>query len=75
MFQWAHSNRPLFYLVMPVLWNASESQHLEDRCHAKLDAIRRRYNREPNPKLKAAHLRLLKEFADLVIRGKRPRVY
>ena len=60
---------------MAVSQRAVDRQHLEDCWHAKLDAIRRRYASEPKPEVKAEYLRLLAQFADRVLRGKRPRVY
>lgn len=60
---------------MAVLLGAMNTERLEDGWHAKLDALRRQYASEPSPALKAEYLRLLKEFADLVLRGKRPRIY
>lgn len=60
---------------MVVLLKDAETQHLEDLWHAKLDAVRRQYISQRTPELRAEYRRLLKDFADFVVRGKRPRIY
>lgn len=59
---------------MAVLLKATDTQYMENHWRAKLDAIRWRYASEPSPELKMEYLRVLKEFANLVLRGERPRV-
>jgi hypothetical protein len=60
-------------LVMADLSRANDVQQLEDRWCAKLDALRRRYQRERTPEARAEYLRMLREFADIMLRGKRLR--
>ena len=45
---------------------------LEVDWRNKLDAIRLRYEIDRSPEVKEEYRRLLKQFADLVLRGKRP---
>ena len=44
----------------------------DDDLRKKLDTISRRYQIDRNPEDKQEYLRLLKQFSDLIIRGKRP---
>ncbi|HKE22850.1 MAG TPA: hypothetical protein VKB88_10695 [Bryobacteraceae bacterium] len=53
---------------MAVLRRAKELHELEDLERAKLEIVRRRYADAPTPESKAEYLRLLRRFADLVMR-------
>jgi hypothetical protein len=46
---------------------------LDDIWRANLDAVQRRYSADPNAENRAEFRRLLRLFADLVVRGQMPR--
>ena len=45
---------------------------LEDEMRSKLNAIWLRYQRDRNPVEKQEYLKLLRQFSDLIISGRRP---
>ena len=51
-------------------FSRADTQQLEECLRIQLDEIWRRYEADRNPKTKAEYLQLLKQFADLVLRGK-----
>ena len=51
---------------------ALSTTQLEDNWRTRFNAIRLRYEIDRRPQVKAEYLRLLKQFADLILRGKMP---
>ena len=49
------------------------ARRLHKRWREMLAEAQRRYKENPNSETKAEYLRVLKQFADLVLRGKLPR--
>jgi hypothetical protein len=56
---------------MADLSRANAVDQLEDRWCAKLDALHQRYQQERTQEARTEYLRMLREFADSVLRGKR----
>jgi hypothetical protein len=55
---------------MAVLSRAKEAQQLEECLRAKLDEIWHRYQVDRKPSTRAEYLLVLRQFTDLVFRGK-----
>ena len=55
---------------MAVLHWARDNQQLEECWRIKLDEIRQRYERDKKPETRAEYLLALRQFTDLVLRGK-----
>ena len=57
-------------MFMAILRWAKNAQQLEECWRIKLDEIRQRYERDKNPERKTEYLQALKQFTDLVLKGK-----
>jgi hypothetical protein len=53
----------------------SDRSRLDDVWRANLDAAQRRYSADPNAENRAEFRRLLRLFADLVVRGQMPKPF